>query len=245
MLAALAGFVAVGIALGLLGGGGSILAVPVLVHLLDLPAGVAVPMSLPVVGVTAAIGAAARWRSGHLRLGEAALFAAVTMAASFVAAYLGASLADDLRLGLFVVVMLLAAVMLWRRATRPTQPSAAPTTDRWRLAAAGLAVGTLTGLVGVGGGFLIVPALVGALGFTMPHATATSLAVIALNTLAAGLGWIGRVTLDASLTATVTGAALVGMAIGTRLAPRVPAVLLTKGFAVLLVVVALMMVVLR
>lgn len=244
MTLGLLGFLAVGVALGLLGGGGSILAVPVLVHLMGIPAGVAVPMSLPVVGVTAAVGAMLRWRSGQLRLAEAGVFAAVTMAASFAAARLGAGIRDDLRLGLFVVVMLLAAAMLWRRATRRTA-TAEPMTDRRRLVVAGLSVGALTGLVGVGGGFLIVPALVGALGFAMPHATATSLAVIALNTFAAGLGWVGRVTLDLPLTATVTGAALVGMAIGTRLAPRVPASALTKGFAVLLLVVAVLMLVLR
>jgi uncharacterized protein len=244
MTLGLLGFVAVGIALGLLGGGGSILAVPVLVHLMAVPAGVAVPMSLPVVGVTAAVGAGLRWRSGQLRLPEAGLFAAVTMAGSFAAARLGAGIPDDARLGLFVVVMLLAAVMLWRRATRPGAP-VEPATDRRRLVLAGVAVGSLTGLVGVGGGFLIVPALVGALGFAMPHATATSLAVIALNTLAAGLGWFGRVTLDLPLTAMVTGAALVGMALGTRLAPRVPAAALTKGFALLLLVVAVLMLVLR
>lgn len=244
MTLGLLGFVAVGIALGLLGGGGSILAVPVLVHLMAIPAGVAVPMSLPVVGVTAAVGAVLRWRGGQLRLAEAGVFAAVTMAGSFAAARLGAGIGDDLRLGLFVLVMLLAAVMLWRRATRAAA-TIEPTTSRSRLMIAGLSVGALTGLVGVGGGFLIVPALVGALGFAMPHATATSLAVIALNTLAAGLGWVGRVSLDLPLTAMVTGAALVGMAIGTRVAPRVPASALTKGFAVLLLVVATLMLVLR
>jgi uncharacterized membrane protein YfcA len=107
---------------------------------------------------------------------------------------------------------------------------------------AALAVGTLTGIVGVGGGFLIVPALTGVLGLAMAEATATSLAVIALNTIAAGWGFVGHVTIDLRLTAIVIAAALVGMAIGTRLAPRVPAKTLTRTFAVLLIVLAIVMV---
>lgn len=241
----LIGFVAVGISLGLLGGGGSILAVPVLVHVLDLPAGVAVPMSLPVVGAAAAAGAIARWRAGQLRLGTAAAFAVVAMVASFAAARLGADLADRPRLVLFTAVMFVAAVLMWRRSMRaPRGPEeVAPSGLALpRLIPAALVVGTLTGLVGVGGGFLIVPALAGALGLPMAEATATSLAVIALNTAAASAGWWGRVELDLRLASLVTVAALLGMTIGTRLAPRFSARTLTRAFAALLLVVAAFMV---
>lgn len=242
----LLGFLAVGLSLGMLGGGGSILAVPVLVHLLGLPAGIAVPMSLPVVGTAAAFGAWRRWKGGQLNVRLVAIFAIGTMAASFVAARFGAEIPDRPRLLLFIAVMLVAATLMWRRARtqRPVELAAPRTSPHASLLViASLIVGSLTGLVGVGGGFLIVPALVGALGLGMAEATATSLAVITLNTAAASAGWWGRVTLDWQLTAVVTAAALVGMLIGTALAPRVPARTLTRAFALLLVVVGVFMLV--
>lgn len=241
------GFVAVGLALGLLGGGGSILAVPVLVHLMGFPAKVAIPMSLPVVGIAAAAGAFARWRKGQLRLATAALFAACAMVASFLAARVGTRIADRPRLIVFALVMLVAAAIMWYRSRRH-QPTAIDAAVVELTAAAplqvipvALAVGTLTGLVGVGGGFMIVPALAGVLGLPMAAATATSLAVIALNTMAAGAGWIGRVSLDWQTTALVTAAALVGMVFGTRLAPRFSARALTRSFALLLLLLATFM----
>lgn len=240
----LIGFVAVGLALGLLGGGGSILAVPVLVHVMGLPARIAVPMSLPVVGIAAAAGAYARWRKGQLRLQTVALFAVCAMAMSYLAARVGNQIADRPRLVIFAVVMLTAATAMWLRSRRAT-----PASDRvepvvvspLKVIPAALAVGTLTGLVGVGGGFLIVPALAGVLGLPMAAATATSLAVIALNTASAGAGWIGRVSIDWGTTGLVTLAALLGMAIGTRLAPRFSARTLTRAFAFLLVILAAFM----
>lgn len=242
----LLGFLAVGLALGLLGGGGSILAVPVLVHLMGQSAKLAVPMSLPVVGIASAAGAVARWRRGQLRLDTVALFAVCAMSASFLAARLGTRIPDRPRLLLFAATMLVAGAAMWRR-SRLVAPAPAPDAPPARRATpamvipTALAVGTLTGLVGVGGGFLIVPALAGVLGLAMPEATATSLAVIALNTASAGAGWIGRVTLDWRLTAMVTAAALVGMAVGTILAPRVSARTLTRAFAIGVVLVALFM----
>ena len=243
LLLGLFGFVAVGVALGLLGGGGSILAVPVLVHLMGLPAKIAVPMSLPVVGIAAAAGAIARGRKGQLRLETVTLFAACAMLASYLAARVGTQIPDRPRLILFALVMLIASALMWRRSRRPPPSAAAAASPVTATAPAkvvpvAVAVGVLTGLVGVGGGFLIVPALAGVLGLPMASATATSLAVIALNTVAAGAGWIGRVSLDWRTTAMVTAAALVGMALGTRLAPRFSARTLTRAFAVLLLLLA-------
>lgn len=239
---ALVGFVAVGIALGLLGGGGSILAVPVLVHLLGIAPNIAVPMSLPIVGAAAAAGAIARWRSGQLRLRTVTPFALIAIGASYTAARLGLGIADRPRMIIFGVTMFTAAFAMWRRASRMGLVEV-PSQQRslLQVVPAGLAVGALTGVVGVGGGFLIVPALTGVLGLPMAEATATSLAVIALNTVAAGWGYVGHVQLDARLTAIVIAAALAGMAIGTRLAPRVPARTLTRAFAVLLIVLAIFM----
>jgi uncharacterized membrane protein YfcA len=253
----LMGFLAVGLSLGLLGGGGSILAVPVLVYVLGLPASIAVPMSLPVVGVAAGVGAFARWRKQQLRVTTAIGFAAVAMVSAFASARLGTGIPDRTRLILFVVVMLTAATVMWRRSRKqlagdtqeiPVTGGAghsSHTSNIPTMFASAVVVGTLTGLVGVGGGFMIVPALVGVLALPMPQAIATSLAVIALNTLAAGAGWWGRVTLDWGLTAAVTAAALVGMAIGIQLAPRFSARTLTRTFAVLLLAVSGVMIVME
>src|SRR5690606_13478652 len=105
LIVALIGFVGVGISLGMLGGGGSVLAVPILVHLLGLSAAVAVPMSLPVVGTAAALGAFRRWRMGQLRWRTVAILAAGTMVASFASARLGADIPDRVRLLLFTAVL--------------------------------------------------------------------------------------------------------------------------------------------
>ena len=237
----LLGFVAVGIALGLLGGGGSILAVPALVDLLGIPARTAVPMALPVVGIAAAAGAVTRWRRGQLRLSTVALFAACAMGASYLAARLGVGMADRPRLLLFGATMLLAAAAMWRRGTRVVPADAVAITPRpaIQVIPAALVVGTLTGILGVGGGFLIVPALAGVLALPMPEATATSLAVIALNTASAGAGFLtSGVAIDLRLTAMVTAAALLGMAIGLRIAPRYSPSALARAFAVLLVLLA-------
>jgi uncharacterized membrane protein YfcA len=238
----LLGFVAVGIALGLLGGGGSILAVPVLVNLLNIPAKTAVPMSLPVVGIAAAVGAVIRWRRGQLRLGTVALFAVCAMGASYLAARLGVGIADRPRLLLFGAIMLVAAIAMWRRGSRKggTDDVAAVAHPATHVIPVALVVGTMTGILGVGGGFLIVPALAGVLALPMPEATATSLAVIALNTASASAGYLSRhVDIDLRLSALVTIAALVGMAIGLRIAPRYSAAALARAFAVLVAAIAL------
>lgn len=236
----LIGFMFVGLALGLLGGGGSILAVPVLVNVMAIPAGTAVPMALPVVGIAAAAGAITRWRRGQLKIGTFALFATCAMAASYVAARLGVGITDRTRLLMFSGVMLLAAIAMWRRGSRTITPTAPMARPGYQVIPVALAVGTLTGILGVGGGFLIVPALVGVLALPMPEATATSLAVIALNAASASAGFLSKqVTIDFALTAYVSLAALAGMALGLRLAPRYSAASLARAFAVLLVLLAI------
>jgi hypothetical protein len=236
----LIGFVIVGISLGLLGGGGSILANPVLVYVLAIPAGTAAPMSLPVVGVTAAAGAFARWRRGQLRLRTVMLFAICSMGASYVAARLGVGMADRARLTIFGVVMVSASMMMWLRAARAPAKAPAKPNPAIRVVPVAILVGALTGTLGVGGGFLVVPALAGVLMLPMAEATATSLAVIALNTAAAGAGYLSKhVSIDLRLTALVTVAALTGMAIGLRLAPRYSAASLARAFAVTVMAIGL------
>jgi uncharacterized membrane protein YfcA len=235
VLIALAGAVAIGLSLGLLGSGGSILTVPVLHYLLGQPEKLAIGGSLLVVGLIAVAAAVPYALSRQVDWRNVAWFGFPGM----VGAWLGATLAHwvpgPVQLALFSLVMLVAA---WRmlRGGVTQRPDHEP--RRLAVVAGGLGVGALSGLVGVGGGFLIVPALSGVLGLPLAAATATSLAVIALNTASAGAGWIGRVSLDLPLTLQITVAALAGMGLGTYLAPHIAARTLTRAFAILLLVLA-------
>ena len=284
----------IGLALGALGGGGSILTVPALVYLLHQPPHAATTGSLLIVGITALAGMTAHLRAGRVRVAQGITFGLLGVAGSYAGTRLSASIRPDLLLALFAVLMLVAAAAMLRRrrpvtnspgqAAQPDPGPGAPhpgapdglavspsgrtttvTLDRpayairpqvktawWqRLRAAALAgpslkiviaataVGLLTGFFGVGGGFVIVPALVLALGFEMPVAVGTSLLVIAINSAAAlGARFGSHVHLDWRLLAIFTVAALVGAFAGNRIASRVDASRLTTAFTVLLVAVA-------
>lgn len=266
----------IGLSLGALGGGGSILTVPALVYLLHQQPHAATTGSLIIVGITALAGTAAHWRAGRVRVAQGVTFGALGIAGSYAGTKLSASIRPELLLVLFAGLMLAAtAAMLRRRphtAVRKTTaaaavvPDVAPITlDRsapaapeqrpgtgggrradttvarraLKIAAAATGVGLLTGFFGVGGGFVIVPALVLALGFEMPTAVGTSLLVISVNSAAALTARLGTdVHLDWALTGVFTLAALVGTLAGNHVASRVSASKLTAAFALLLVAVA-------
>jgi hypothetical protein len=234
----------IGVLLGALGGGGSILTVPVLVYLLHQDAHAATAGSLLIVGITAAVGTIAHRRAGRVRLAPGIAFAVLSMAGSYAGTRLSASVPPDLLLSLFAGLMLAAAAAMLR-----PRPGTAGQRERaggstiprriLKIIAAATGVGLLTGFFGVGGGFVIVPALVLVLGFDMPAAVGTSLLVIAINSaaaLAARLG--GQVSLDWVLLAVFTAAALAGVLAGHRVASRVDPSRLTIGFTVLLIAVA-------
>jgi len=238
----------IGLSLGALGGGGSILTVPALVYLLHQEPHAATTGSLLIVGITALAGMIAHRRAGRVRFAQGITFGVLGVAGSYAGTRLSAHIAPDLLLTMFAVLMLAAAGAMLRRRRDPDGRTApAP---RWRhpsravsggvrVVAAATAVGLLTGFFGVGGGFVIVPALVLALGFDMPAAVGTSLLVIAINSaaaLAARFG--GHVHLDWPLLAVFTAAALAGTFAGNRVASRADASRLTAAFAVLLAAVA-------
>jgi uncharacterized membrane protein YfcA len=229
----------IGLALGLLGGGGSILTVPVLVYVLGVAAKPAIAMSLPVVGLTSLVGAAAHWRLGNVRLATAALFGVLAMGGAFAGAKLSVFLSGAVQLVLLAVVMLAAAVgMLWTRRDHARAPSEDTAPARWSLLApVAVAVGVLTGLVGVGGGFLIVPALVLLARVPMRQAVGTSLLVIALNSAAGFGGYIGTVDIDWAFLARFTAVTIAGALAGAAMASRVPVSTLRRAFAVFLLVV--------
>jgi uncharacterized protein len=229
----------IGLALGLLGGGGSILTVPVLVYVLGVAAKPAIAMSLPVVGLTSLVGAAAHWRLGNVRLATAALFGVLAMGGAFAGAKLSVFLSGAAQLVLLAVVMLAAAIgMLWTRRDHGREPREETPPARWSLLApAAVAVGVLTGLVGVGGGFLIVPALVLLARVPMRQAVGTSLLVIALNSAAGFGGYIGTVDIEWAFLARFTAATIAGALVGTAMVSRVPVNALRRAFAVFLLAV--------
>ncbi len=233
----------VGLSLGMLGGGGSILTVPIFVYVLGFGAKQAIAMSLPVVGVTSLVGAVGHWRAGNVQVKPGILFGLLTMAGAFAGARLATLLSGRFQLLLLGLVMLVAAVaMLRRRAEvdQPGKPDAPPRAHPLLLAGAGLGVGMLTGIVGIGGGFLILPALVLLARLPMKHAVGTSLLVIALNTTAGFAGYMDQVDIDWGFLAGFTGVAIGGILLGTWLVKFVPAAQLRRAFAVFLVVVGVL-----
>lgn len=227
-----------GLLLGLLGGGGSILTVPVLVYVAGYEAKQAVAMSLAVVAIVSSVGAVGHWRAGRVRVKTALGFAAVAMVGAFGGARLAELVSGAVQLVLLAAIMLIAAVLMLTRGAseraegHPPRDHAVPT-----VAGAGLGVGVLTGLVGIGGGFLIVPALVILVGLPMKEAVGTSLLVITLNAAAGFAGYLGQVQVPWDFLAGFAAVAIGGIVAGTRLVQHVPTASLRRGFAVFLIVV--------
>lgn len=232
--------VVIGMSLGLLGGGGSILTVPTFVYVSGFAAKSAVAMSLPVVGAASLLGAAGHWRAGNVNLRAGVTFGVIAMAGAFAGAKAAAFVRGEVQLALLAVVMLGAAVAMVRD-RRDLQDevgggrSAVPIPV---LAAAALGVGLLTGLVGIGGGFLVVPALVLLARIPMKQAIGTSLLVIAMNSVAGLAGYLGTVAIDWPYVALFTGVAMAGIVMGTALTRFASPRALRRGFAGLLVVMA-------
>ena len=239
LLIAVAAGLLIGVLLGALGGGGSILTVPVLVYLLHQDPHTATAGSLLIVGVTAAGGMVAHRRAGRVRLAPGIAFGVLGVAGSYAGTRLSSSVPPDLLLSLFAGLMLAAAAAMLRRRGQVGPRGRAGVSTVLKIIVAATGVGLLTGFFGVGGGFVVVPALVLVLGLDMPAAVGTSLLVISINSaaaLAARLG--GHVRLDWPLLAVFTAAALAGVLAGTRVASRVDPSRLGAAFTVLLIAVA-------
>ncbi|MFG1889439.1 sulfite exporter TauE/SafE family protein [Micromonospora sp. NPDC049051] len=221
--------VLIGVSLGLLGGGGSILAVPLLVYVADLPAREAIATSLLVVGVTSVVGALPHARAGRVRWRTGLLFGAAGMAGAYAGGRLAAYVPAAVLLAGFAVMMLATATAMLRgrRAGPGRQRRELPMA---RVLLDGVLVGLVTGLVGAGGGFLVVPALALLGGLPMPVAVGTSLVVIAMKSFAGLAGYLSTVDIDPGLATAVTAAAVVGSLAGGRLAGRVPEAVLRAAF---------------
>jgi uncharacterized membrane protein YfcA len=233
-----------GLSLGLLGGGGSILAVPILKYALGFGAKEAIASSLAVVGTTSLFGAASHWREGRVRSRTGLVFGLVAMAGAYLGAkYLAPFLSGATQLALFGAVMLVAAFFMFResgpaRDALGAEKGFLASTYLLLLFALGGAVGTLTGLVGVGGGFLIVPALVLLAKVPMKEAVGTSLLVIAMNSFAGFAGYLGEVSFKWELMVLFAVLAVAGSFAGMYLVRFVPQGTLKRSFAVFLIIMA-------
>jgi uncharacterized membrane protein YfcA len=230
---------AIGLTLGLLGGGGSILTVPALVYLVGQSPATAVTTSLAIVGANSLIGAGLHSRRGKLNHRVAVVFGGAGMIVAYAAAGLSRLFTPGALLAAFALLMLVIGGVMLSGATRSTTLKKSDRCNWPLTVAAGAVVGLLTGILGVGGGFLIVPALVMLVGLPMQEAVGTSLLVIAANSLAGLLGHLGGEMPDPALLAVFVFAGLIGIWAGTHLAHRVPAARLQQGFAVFVVAIAL------
>jgi uncharacterized membrane protein YfcA len=269
ILGAIALGVVIGLSLGALGGGGSILTVPALVFVLGLTAQQATAGSLVIVGVTAAIASIGHARAGNTRWGRGTALAIVGVPASLLGSKLNRDVQPDVLLMAFAALMIIAAVGMLLRA-KPTRNEEADNTDvqpsgtgagappekgrtpistavaptapalatAGRIVAAGLGIGFLTGFLGVGGGFIIVPVLVVLLRYEMPVAVGTSLLVIALNSAVALAARLGHGGLVWHIVLPFTLAAVVSSLAGKKVSDRIDAASLTRAFAFLLFAVA-------
>jgi uncharacterized membrane protein YfcA len=230
----------IGLSLGLMGGGGSILTVPIFVYVLGFDPKLAIAMSLPVVGITSLVGALGHWRAGNVRLRTALLFGAIAMVGAFAGARLAVFVSGVFQLSLLAVVMLAAAISMFRSARRSGTGASAGNDERPMslplLIPVAMGVGLLTGLVGIGGGFLVVPALVLLGRVPMKKAVGTSLLVIAMNSAAGFAGYLGTVQVPWGFMAGFTAVAIAGILGGTALVRFVSQRALKQAFAVFLLV---------
>ncbi|MFD8031123.1 sulfite exporter TauE/SafE family protein [Streptomyces sp. NPDC059717] len=239
LILALAAGAVVGLALGALGGGGSVLAVPALIYLLGFTPAAATTASLIIVTATSLTALYAHARTGTVHWRAGVLFAAAGLLPAAAAGAAAARLPQPVLTAAFAAVAALAAV----RMLRPGRTGTGRTAVRpVKAAGVGAGLGALTGLLGVGGGFMAVPALVAVLTFEMQAAVGTSLLVISANSLAS-LATRGATTagLDWAVIAPFTGAAILGAWDGKRLAAKVTGTLLQRAFAILLMAVAAFM----
>ena len=237
LVAALAFALLIGISLGLLGGGGSILTLPILTYGLGMETKAAIASSLFVVAVTSAVGAIAHARAHRIQWRTGLVFGAAGMAGAFAGGRAAAFVPGGILMLLFAAMMVATAIAMLRgrRAAAPPVRAVLPV---GKVVVEGIVVGVVTGLVGAGGGFLVVPALVLLGGLPMEIAVGTSLVVIAMKSFAGLAGHLGHVDVDWRITLAVTASAVVGSLVGGRLVGRIPPESLRRGFGVFVLVMA-------
>ena len=220
----------VGLALGLLGGGGSILAVPLLLYVAGLDAREAIATSLLVVGVTSGVAVVPHALAGRVRWRTGVVFGLAGMAGAYTGGRLAAFVPAALLLVAFALMMLATAAAMLRGRATVGEGGGPDELPLLHVLGEGAVVGLVTGLVGAGGGFLVVPALVLLGGMPMSAAVGTSLVVISMKSFAGLAGYLATVEIDWALAGAVTAAAVTGSVAGARLAGRVDQEVLRRAF---------------
>ncbi|MBC7291874.1 MAG: sulfite exporter TauE/SafE family protein, partial [Actinotalea sp.] len=222
--------VLVGLSLGLLGGGGSILTVPLLVYVAGVETKAAIATSLLVVGVTSAVGALSHARAGRVQWRTGLLFGGAGMVGAYAGGRLAQFIPGEVLLLAFALMMIITAVAMLRGRKNVDPSKVHGRLPVGRVLLDGAVVGLVTGLVGAGGGFLVVPALALLGGLPMPVAVGTSLVVIAIKSFGGLAGYLASVQVDWGLALGVTAAAVVGALLGGRLVGRTKPDTLRKAF---------------
>lgn len=228
--------VAVGLSLGLLGGGGSILTVPLLTYVAGMDPQQAIASSLFVVGATSVISTFTHARAGNVQWRTGLIFGAASMVGAFLGGLAGGRIPGVILMLLFAAMMIATAVAMLRGRRNQNGARQKKHLPLGKILVEGLAVGAVTGLVGAGGGFLVVPALALLGGLRMSVAVGTSLLVISLKSFAGLAGYLTTVSIPWPLVLGVTGTAIIGALIGARLTRLVPEQALRKGFGVFVLV---------
>lgn len=242
LLVAIALALLVGMSLGLLGGGGSILTVPILRYVLGMPAHEAIALSLLVVGTTSVAALVPHARKGRVRFRTGLIFGLAGMAGAYAAGRIAHLIPAGVLLTAFGAMMFVTAFAMLRpkqaAAAPAAQPEGRPDLPIGKVLVEGVAVGAITGLVGAGGGFLVVPALVLLGGLPMELAVGTSLVVIAMKSLAGFAGFVGHTHVDWTLGLAISASAVVGSVAGGLLIHRIPAHHLRSSFGWLVIAMA-------
>ena len=235
---------AIGFSLGLIGGGGLIFTVPVLVYVIGVSAHQAIGMSLAVVGTTSLIASFLHYKQKNVDLKIAAIFGITGMTGAYFGSGLTYLFSPTLLLFIFGSVMLVVALAMLLKDQKDQDISKNVSQNKLaKSIIAGLVVGLLTGFLGVGGGFLIVPALIFFAGLEIKNAIGTSLLIITINSLAGLIGHLQHTSFDLRLTILITVIAAIGTILGTKVAHQVSATTLKSGFATFVLVVAIFLII--
>lgn len=229
----------VGLSLSLLGGGGSVLIVPLLVYVGKVPVSETFAMSLLIVGCSSALGSVKYFRQGLVNKRLVALFIVPGVAASFFGARLAKFVPSGRLLFMFGVLMTLIAVILYVKSAQQAQAQQKIVCRPPVLLSVviGAVIGFLTGLLGVGGGFLIVPAITLLMRCSLYTAIGTSLVIITVNSMTGFIGYLSQLRLSVPLIALFLSTTITGALIGAKVSSRLSAVLLQRAFAVLIFII--------
>ncbi|MEM7590778.1 MAG: sulfite exporter TauE/SafE family protein [Cyanobacteria bacterium P01_A01_bin.83] len=244
----------IGLSLGLIGGGGSILAVPILVYVLGLNAKEAIAMSLAIVGIVSSIAVVPHWKLGNVNLRTAISFTPPAMLGAFIGARLAALpwITDTIQLVCFAIMMLIASYFMIRKPSEKASDRKNLNSELERneypwvtIILEGLGVGIVTGFVGVGGGFAIIPALVLLRKIPMKEAIGTSLLIITFKSATGFIGYLNQVIIDWNLMLTFTTVAVLGVIWGAYFSGKIQGAKLQRAFGYFLIAVAIFILIKR